>query len=161
MKEIKYYEPSDIEIHIKDKGMVLREKSLVAFSQQDRKVLAIGADAEKMALQNIDGVQVFSPLRHGMVADYAVSVVMFKYWIRKTWGRDKKMFLKPRIAVSAPENMTDVEKKGLEDCMYQSGGRKVFISEGSLECFWADVMAADDKRRSSYDMFIVIIPEMN
>ena len=141
--------------------MVLREKSLVALTSNDRKVLAIGADAEKMALQNMDGVQVFSPLRHGMVADYAVSVVMFKYWIRKTWGRDKKMFLKPRIAVLAPEDMTDVEKKALEDAMYQSGGRKVFISEGSPECFWADVAAADDKRRSSYDVFIVIIPEIN
>ena len=161
MKEIKYYEPSDIEIHIKDKGMVMREKSLIALSTNDRKILAFGADAEKMALQNMDGVQVFSPLRHGMVADYAVSVVMFKYWIRKTWGRGKKMFLKPRIAVLAPENMTDVEKKGLEDCMYQSGGRKVLIKEGSPERFWADVMAADDKGRSSYDLFIVITPEMN
>lgn len=159
--EIKNYEPSDIEIHIKDKGIVLREKSLIALSKNDRKILAIGADAEKMALQNIDGVQVFSPLRRGMVADYEASVVMFKYWIRKTWGRDKKMFLKPRIAVLAPKDMTEVEKKGLEDCMYQSGGRKVFISEGSPERFWTDVMAADDKRRSSYDVFIVIIPEMN
>ena len=159
--EIKNYKPSDIEIHIKDKGIVLREKSLIALTTNDRKILAIGADAEKMALQNIDGVQVFSPLRRGMVADYAASVVMFKYWIRKTWGRDKKMFLKPRIAVLAPKDMTEVEKKGLEDCMYQSGGRKVFISEGSPERFWTDVMAAYDKRRSSYDVFIVIIPEMN
>ncbi|MBD5453239.1 MAG: hypothetical protein HDR30_02790 [Lachnospiraceae bacterium] len=159
--EIKNYEPSDIEIHIKDKGIVLREKSLIALSTNDRKILAIGADAEKMALQNIDGVQVFSPLRRGMVADYEASVIMFKYWIRKTWGRDKKMFLKPRIAVLAPKDMTEVEKKGLEDCMYQSRGRKVFISEGSPERFWTDVMAADDKRRSSYDVFIVIIPEMN
>lgn len=161
MKEIKNYEPSDIEIYIKDKGMVLREKSLIALTSNDRKILAIGADAEKMALQNMDGVQVFSPLRYGMIADYAASVVMFKYWIRKTWGRDKKMFLKPRIAVLAPEDMTDVEKKGLEDCMYQSGGRNVFISEDSPERFWTDVMAADAKRRSSYDVFIVIIPEMN
>ena len=69
------------------------------------------------------------------------------------------MFLKPRIAVLAPEDMTDVEKKGLEDCMYMSGGRKVLIKEGSPERFWADVMAADG--RPSYDMFIVITPEMN
>ena len=159
MKEIKNYEPSDIEIYNKDGERLLREKSLIAFSMNDRKVLAIGADAEKMALQNMDGVQVFSPLRHGMVADYTASVVMFKYWIWKTWG--KKLFSKPRIAVLAPENMTEVEKKALEDAMYQSGGRKVFISEGSPECFWADVMATDNKQYLSYDLFIVIIPEMN
>ncbi len=159
--EIKNYEPSDIEIRSKDGSVVLREKSFVAFSQYDRKILAIGADAEKMALQNRTGVQVFSPLRHGMVADYAVAVRMFKYWIQKTWGGVKLLFLKPRIAVSAPENMTEVEKKALEDAMYQAGAKKVFISEDSPGRFWADVMAADDKRRSSYDLLIVITPEMN
>lgn len=92
MNEIENYEPSDIEIYNKDGGKVLREKSLVALTSNDREILAIGVDAEKMALQNMEGVQVFSPLRHGMVADYTASVVMFKYWIWKIWGRGKIKF---------------------------------------------------------------------
>ena len=157
--EIKNYDSTDIEIYSKDGRMVLREKSLIALSQHDRKILAIGADAEKIALQNIDGVQVFSPLRRGIIAEYLVAVHMFRHMIQKTWG--KKLFSKPRIAVFASEDMTEVERKALMDAMFQAGAKDLLIGEGSLESFRADVMAADDKRRSSYDVFIVIIPEMN
>ena len=159
MKEIKYYEPSDIEIRSKDGEMVLREKSLIAFSQNDKKILAIGADAEKMALQNMDGVLVFSPLRRGMIADYLVAVHMFRHMIQKTWG--KKLFSKPRIAVFAPEDMTEVERKALMDAMFQAGAKDLLIGEGSPVRFRADMMAADNKQYLSYDLFIVITPEMN
>lgn len=154
--KIKNYEPSVIEIYNKDREIVLREKSFVAFSQNDMKIRAIGTDAE--TFQNMDDVLIFSPLRHGMIADYHVAERMFKYWIWQTWGRPK-MFSRPRIAVLAPEDMTEVEQKALEDAMYCAGAKEVFISEDSQERFWADVMAEDDKRRSSYDLFIVIIPE--
>ncbi len=154
--KIKNYEPSDIEIYNKDREIVLREKSLVAFSQNDMKIRAIGTDAE--TLRNMDDVLIFSPLRHGMIADYTVAERMFKYWIWKTWGRPK-MFSRPRIAVLAPEDMTEVERKALEDAMYCAGAKDVFISEDSPERFWADVMTSDDKQRSSYDLFIVINPE--
>ncbi|MDE5865986.1 MAG: rod shape-determining protein, partial [Lachnospiraceae bacterium] len=113
--KINNYEPSYIEIHTKDGGMVLREKSLVAFSQNDMKIRAIGTDAE--TFQNMNDVLIFSPLRHGMIADYHVAERMFKYWIWKTWGRPK-MFSRPRIAVLAPEDMTEVERKALEDAIY-------------------------------------------
>ncbi len=159
MMEIKNYDPADIEIYSKDGEIVLREKSLIAFSQNDRKILAIGADAEKMDLQNMDGVLLFSPLRRGMIADYLVAVHMFKHMIKKAWG--KKLFSKPRIAVFAPEDMTEVERKALMDAMFQSGAKDLLIGEGSLERFRADMMAADNKQYLSYDLFIVIIPEMN
>lgn len=123
--KIKNYEPSVIEIYNKDREIILREKSLVAFSQNDMKIRAIGTDAEKMALQNMDDVLIFSPLRHGMIADYPVAERMFKYWIWQTWGRPK-MFSRPRIAVSAPEDMTIVERKALEDAMYCAGAKEVF-----------------------------------
>ncbi|MDE6748361.1 MAG: acetylornithine/succinylornithine family transaminase [Lachnospiraceae bacterium] len=154
--KIKNYEPSYIEIYNKDREIILREKSLVAFSQNDMKIRAIGTDAE--TFQNMDDILIVSPLRHGMIADFTVAERMFKYWIWKTWGRPK-MFSRPRIAVSAPEDMTVVERKALEDAMYCAGAKEVFISEDSSERFWDDVMKEDDKRRSLYDLFIVIIPE--
>ena len=65
--KIKNYEPSVIEIYNKDREIVLREKTLIAFSQPDMKIKAIGTDAE--AFQNMDDVLLYSPLRHGMIAD--------------------------------------------------------------------------------------------
>ncbi|MDE6052289.1 MAG: rod shape-determining protein, partial [Lachnospiraceae bacterium] len=70
MVELNSYEPADIEIHLKDKGMVLKEKSLVAFTKSDGKILAIGKEAEEISRKNIEDVQVISPLRRGMIADY-------------------------------------------------------------------------------------------
>ncbi len=152
--EFKNYEPADIEIHIKDKGMVLREKSLVAFTQHDGKILAFGAEAEEIAKKNIDGVQVLSPLRQGMLADYHVAVSMFRHMIKKTWG--KRPFSKPHIIVFVPKNMTEVEKKALEEVMYQVGAKELSISDVSFERFRDDMTAMDKKRYLSYDLFIVI-----
>jgi len=152
--EFKNYEPADIEIHIKDKGMVLREKSLVAFTQHDGKILGFGAEAEEIAKKNMDGVQVISPLRQGMVADFQVAVGMFRQMMKKAWG--KRMFSKPRIAVFAPKNMTEVERKALEDVMYQVGAKDLSISEVSPEDFRDDMMAVDKRRYLSYDLFIII-----
>ena len=60
------YEPADIEVYIKNKGLVLRERSLIAYQHSDGKILAVGTEAE----QKRDGVVVVSPLRRGMIADY-------------------------------------------------------------------------------------------
>ena len=149
MAEFKCYEPADIEIHIKDKGMVLREKSLIAFTPQDGKILAFGAEAEEMAQKNMDGVLVFSPLRQGMIADYSAAVNMFRYMINKTWG--KRLFHRPHVVAFIPKGMTEVEKKALEDIMYFLA-KEFFISEASSESFKDDMM----QRYPSYDLFIVI-----
>ena len=151
LAEFKNYEPADIEIHIKDKGMVLREKSLIAFTPQDGKILAFGAAAEEMARKNIDGVLVFSPLRQGMIADYSAAVNMFRYMIKKTWG--KRLFHRPHVAAFVPKGMTEAERKALEDIMYFAVlAKELFISEISSESFRDDMM----QRYPSCDLFIVI-----
>lgn len=152
--EWKNYEPADIEIHSKDKGMVLKEKSLVAFTQRGGKIVAVGAEAEEIAKKNIEGVQVVSPLRQGMIAEYHVAVHMFRYMIKKTWG--KMLFSKPRIVVFVPKDMTEVEGKALEDVMYQAGAKELFISEVSMEHFGDDMTDIEKKRYLSYDLFLVI-----
>jgi len=151
--EYKNYEPADIEIHIKDKGMVLKDKSLVAFTQHDGKILAYGAEAEEIAKKNIDGVQVLSPLCQGMIADYCIAVSMFSYMIKKTWN---KKFSKPNIVVFVQNNITEVERKALEDIMYQVGAKKLSISEIPPESFRDDRMVLDKKQYELYDLFIVI-----
>lgn len=78
MAEINSYEPADIEIYLKEKGMVFKEKSLIAFTRSDGKILAVGKEAEEMAGKEIKGIQVISPLRQGMIADYAAAVGMLQ-----------------------------------------------------------------------------------
>lgn len=144
MVEFVNYEPADIEIHMRGRGMVRRDKSLMAVRQQDGKILAFGAQAEEIAYENMDGVCVFSPLRRGQIADFSAAVKLFKYMVQQTWG--KGPFHRPRIVVSMPPDMTEVERKALEDAFVYGVGAKAFsVSETPPEHF-----------EGEYDLFIVI-----
>lgn len=156
MTDINSYEPADIEIHLKDKGMVLKEKSLIAFSQVDGKILAVGKEAEEMASKNVKDVQVISPLRRGIIADYTVACGMFRYMVEKTWG--KRLFRKPHIVACVPRGRTEVEKKALDEVMHfaSSGAKEITIYEGALEEFMEGMKAHQPKRYAAYDVFISI-----
>lgn len=121
------YEPADILIYIKDRGVVLTEKSLVAVHADMKKIVAIGNEAEEIAEKNLPNVQVFSPLRQGMVADYMASVSLFSALLRNAWG--KKPMRRPPVAICVPTDITDVEKKAIQDVIYQAGAREILISD--------------------------------
>ena len=126
------YEPADIEIYVKNKGLVLKEKSLVAFDPYSKKILGIGDEAQALAAQDLESVAVQSPLRQGLVADYTMADRMFRHMLQKAYG--KKRFFKPNIAVGGiPRNITEVEKKAFTDLFYQVGAREVFLAECPLE----------------------------
>ena len=159
MTELCLYEPADIEIYLRDKGRVLKEKSLVAFTPSDGRILAFGDEAEEIARKNMEGVQVISPLRQGMVANYSAAVKMFQYMIEKAWG--KKLLRKPHVVVSVPKGMTEVEERALEDIMMFpiAAGAKakiVTFSEEALEQFMKGMRVHDIKRYVTYDVFLVI-----
>lgn len=155
------YEPADIEVYIKNKGLVLRERSLIAYQHSDGKILAVGTEAEQIAQQKRDGVVVVSPLRRGMIADYRAAVQMFRIMLERTWG--KRRFRKPHIVVCgvAPD-ITDVEKKALEDLVLQLGAREVTFYDGGYETFSKDMTAHQPGKPAEYDIFIRIakyVPE--
>ena len=126
-------EPADISVYVKDKGIVLREKSLLAFDMTNNKIIAIGTEAENYMQAANENIKVISPLRQGMIADYIVAFSMFSDLLRKALG--KRFLIKPVIAVCVPTGITEVEKKAMEDMIYQAGAREVFIAETPLEQF--------------------------
>ena len=152
MAEFSFYEPADIEIHIKGKGMVLRDKSLIAVAKDSGKILAVGEEA-RIAGENSDAVQVISPLRRGKIADYSAASAMFGYMVEKTWG--KKLFRKPHIIVCVPGGMAEVERKALEEALYYSstGARELTVYEGDLRKFTEEASA---KLYAAYDVLIGI-----
>ncbi|MCM1045103.1 MAG: rod shape-determining protein [Candidatus Gastranaerophilales bacterium] len=152
MAELSFYEPADIEIHIKGIGMVLRDKSLIAVAKASGKVLAVGEKA-RIARENSDTVQVISPLRRGRIADYSAAVAMFRYMVEETWG--KKLFRKPHITVCVRGGMTEVERKTLEDAFLTSAG-KLTVYEGDLSQFTEEVQKPQAKQYAAYDVLIGI-----
>lgn len=114
-------------VYVKGKGVVLKEPSVVAFDRDTNKIKAIGEEARLMLGRTPGNIVAVRPLRQGVISDYTVTEKMLKYFIQKAVG--KQRFRKPRISVCVPSQVTEVEKKAVEDATYQAGARDVAIIE--------------------------------
>ncbi|HWT73939.1 MAG TPA: rod shape-determining protein MreB [Mobilitalea sp.] len=114
-------------VYIKGKGVVLKEPSVVAFDRDSNKIKAIGEEARLMLGRTPGNIVAVRPLRQGVISDYTVTEKMLKYFIAKAVG--KQRFRKPRISVCVPSQVTEVEKKAVEDATYAAGAREVAIIE--------------------------------
>lgn len=114
---------ASILIYVRGKGVVLKEPSVVAYDRDADKIRAIGDEARIMLSRTTGNIVAIRPLKNGIIADYAVTEQMLKYFIQKATGR--LSFRKPRISICVPSNVTEVEKKAVEDAAYQAGAREV------------------------------------
>ena len=151
------FEPADIAIYLHGRGMVLKEKSIVAFNAEDKKIVAFGTEAEYMEGKESGGIKVLSPLRQGMVADYVASVCLFAHLLYKAWG--KKPFFKPPVAVCVPKGITEVEKKAMEEVLYQSGVKEVMISDMPWQQLASERPEEFSKLRAKFTTVIEITKE--
>ena len=109
------------------KGLVLKEPSVVIYDKTTEKIRAIGEEARLMLGRTPGNIVAVRPLRQGVISDYTVTEKMMKYFIRKAMG--KKTMRKPRICVCVPSQVTEVERKAVEDATYSAGAREVSIIE--------------------------------
>ncbi len=119
------FEPADIIIYIQGKGIVLKEKSLLAVNTVSGKIVAYGEEASYIT-GNEGNIKIISPLRMGAAADYVAAAGLFKCLLNKVWG--KKPLIRQPVAVCIPEWITEVEKKAMEEILYQAGAREVLTS---------------------------------
>jgi rod shape-determining protein MreB len=103
------FEAADIIIYIKGKGIVLKEKSLVAYNTISSKIMAFGEAALTMAENPADNIKVISPLRRGMVADYIAAVKLFTYLLSKTW--EKSRYVKCQLLYVYPKELQKLKKR--------------------------------------------------
>jgi rod shape-determining protein MreB len=99
-------------------GIILNEPSIVAIKHdgQRKHAVAYGAEAKLMLGRTPDGVKVVRPVRTGVIADFEAAGMMIKHFLTKSRGRTYA-FLKPRIIVGVPSNITEVEKRAIRDSL--------------------------------------------
>lgn len=118
---------ANVLIHVKGRGIVLNEPSVVAMDKKTGKVLAVGEEARKMAGRTPGNIVAIRPLKDGVIADFDVTEAMLKHFINKL---NLKGFLtKPRILICCPTNITSVEQKAIREAAEKSGGKKVYLEE--------------------------------
>ncbi|MET3684245.1 rod shape-determining protein MreB [Alkalibacillus flavidus] len=118
---------ANVLIHVKGKGIVLDEPSVVAMDKNTGKVLEVGDEARRMVGRTPGNIEAIRPLKDGVIADFDVTEAMLRHFIEKINVRG--MFSKPRILVCCPTNITKVEQKAIKEAAEKSGGKKVYLEE--------------------------------
>ncbi len=115
---------------VKDKGIVINEPSVVAVQREKygkQKILTVGHDAKEMVGKTPGDIEAIRPMRDGVIADFDMTEKMIRYFIEKTHRR--KSFLRPRIIISVPYGLTQVERKAVRESALSAGAREVFLIE--------------------------------
>ncbi|WP_186327467.1 rod shape-determining protein [Paenibacillus sp. Y412MC10] len=118
---------ANVLIHVKGRGVVLNEPSVVTIESDTKKVLAVGEEARRMVGRTPGNIVAIRPLRDGVIADFAITEAMLKYFISSVGGRSWSS--RPRILICAPTNITSVEQKAIREAAERSGAKDVFLEE--------------------------------
>ncbi|MBB6453986.1 rod shape-determining protein MreB [Salirhabdus euzebyi] len=118
---------ANVLIHVKGKGIVLNEPSVVAMDRNTGRVLEVGNAARRMVGRTPGNIEAIRPLKDGVIADFDVTEAMLKYFIEKINVRG--FLSKPRILVCCPTNITKVEQKAIKEAAEKSGGKKIYLEE--------------------------------
>ena len=115
---------------VQDKGIIINEPSVVAVQREKygkQKILAVGHEAKEMVGKTPGDIEAIRPMRDGVIADFDMTEKMIRYFIEKTHRR--KSFLRPRIIISVPYGLTQVERKAVRESALSAGAREVFLIE--------------------------------
>lgn len=118
---------ANVLIHVKGKGIVLNEPSVVAIDTTTGRVLAVGSEAYRMVGRTSGNIRVIRPLKDGVIADFDITEAMLSHFIDSL---NVKGFLsKPSILICCPTNITSIEQKAIRQAAEKSGGKNVFLEE--------------------------------
>lgn len=115
-------------VYIKGKGVVLREPSVVALDQNSGKILSVGEDAKVMIGRTPGNVVAIRPLRDGVIADYSMTEVMLREFIKKvTSGMER--IVRHRVMIGVPAGATDVERRAVLEAALEVGAKEAYLIE--------------------------------
>ncbi len=114
-------------VHVKGRGIVLNEPSVVAIDDETGRVLSVGDDAKRMVGRTPARILAIRPLRHGVIADFDVTEAMIRHFMRKVHGR--RLFVHPSVVIGVPSGVTEVERRAVVDAARQAGAWQTQIMD--------------------------------
>jgi rod shape-determining protein MreB len=112
-------------VYVPGKGIVLNEPSVVAISEEDNKILAIGLEAKKMIGKTPESIVAYRPMKDGVIADYRVTEAMLRYYIGKALG--KWNIAKPEVLISVPAGVTSTERRAVVEAAIKAGAKNAYV----------------------------------
>ena len=116
-------------VSVRDKGIVLREPSVVAIDKNDERILAVGIEAKRMLGRTPGNIVAVRPLKDGVIADFDVTEAMLRYFIDKASEKRYPWTPRPRVVVCVPSGVTSVEKRAVFEATISAGARQAYLIE--------------------------------
>jgi len=117
-------------VYIRGKGIVLREPSMVVVDDRNGRIQAVGLEAKDMLGKTPANIRAIRPMKDGVIADFETTEKMLQYFIKKT--RTGNQFLKPRIVIGIPSEITQVERRAVRDAALRARANEVFLIEQAM-----------------------------
>jgi len=117
-------------VFVPGRGVILNEPSVVAISEIDKRILAVGFDAKDMIGRTPGEIIAYRPLRDGVIADYRVTQAMLKYFIQKALGRWQ--LFKPDVMISVPTGVTSTERRAVVEAAIRAGAKNAYVVKESV-----------------------------
>ncbi len=115
-----------------DKGIIINEPSVVAINKRTNEILEVGESAKKMVGKTPGHIEAVKPLVDGVISDFEITEKMLKYFINKVHAENFSLIPRPRVVIGIPLDLTEVEKKAVEDAAKSAGARKVYLIEEAM-----------------------------
>ncbi|MDQ5938931.1 MAG: rod shape-determining protein MreB [Patescibacteria group bacterium] len=116
-------------VYVKDQGIVINEPSVVAINNRTEKIIAVGEDAKTMLGKTPQHITVTKPMVDGVISDFEVTEKMIKYFIEKVHRESMTFVPRPRVVIAIPLDVTEVERKAVEDAVLRAGASEVWLIE--------------------------------
>ena len=117
-------------VYVRGQGIVVHEPSIVAINKRSGRVEAVGRNAKDMLGRAPGYIMVIKPMRDGVIADFDVTAKMLTYFIRKAHKRS--VFIRPRIVIGVPSQITEVEKRAVKDSAYRAKASEVHLVQEAV-----------------------------
>lgn len=117
-------------VFVPGKGVVLNEPSVVAISEIDKRILAVGFEAKEMIGRTPGEIIAYRPMKDGVIADYRVTQAMLRYFISKAMGRFQ--LFKPEVMVSVPTGVTSTERRAVVEATIRAGAKSAYVVKESV-----------------------------
>ncbi len=112
-------------VFLPGKGIVLNEPSVVAVSEADNRILAVGNEAKEMIGKTPESIIAYRPMKDGVIADYRVTEAMLRYFIGKSLGRWN--IFKPEVMISVPAGVTSTERRAVVEAAIKAGAKNAYV----------------------------------
>src|ERR671929_127375 len=117
-------------VYAKGRGVVLREPSIVAINKVTNNVEAVGKDAKEMLGRTPGNIVAIRPMRDGVIANFEVTEKMLQHFIRK--AHNGRTWVSPRVVIGIPSEITQVERRAVEDSAYRARASEVYLVEEAV-----------------------------